>query len=309
MIYDIHSHVLIDPHNRNGNFLCPPKSMSLFLRLLYSKLSRRYSTDNPEPDLLKHVEESVMDRIVFLAMDACYNKDGVVDSAHTKLIVNNDYVASLQKKSSKVMFGASLHPYRKDALKELERLVKAGACLVKWLPSAQNIETDNKICIPFYYEIVQHKIPLLVHTGVEHSLPTFDSSLNDPLKLRLALDCGVKVIGAHCGTRLFLHEKNYFHSWKKMAYDYPNFFGDFSAFGLPLHVSPLKTILKDPILQTKVMYGSDFPSEILIPWFLPILGLKKIHLLKKIANPFDRGYYLMKWMGVPDLVFSRFGKI
>ena len=65
-------------------------------------------------------------------------------------------------------------------LAELERLIESGACLVKWLPSAQNIQPDHPRCFPFYDLLAKHKVPLLSHTGGEHTLKAFPDSLSDP---------------------------------------------------------------------------------------------------------------------------------
>ena len=138
------------------------------------------------------------------------------------MVADNDFVAGLAATSGKILFGASVHPYRHDALAELERLIESGACLVKWLPSAQNIQPDHPRCFPFYDLLAKHKVPLLSHTGGEHTLKAFPDSLSDPRRLVPALDRGVTVIAAHCGTSLFLHEKSYFRVWQEMALRHEN---------------------------------------------------------------------------------------
>ena len=73
-------------------------------------------------------------------------------------------------------------------------------------------------CIPFYEALAHHGIPLLSHTGWEHVLPCLDRSVADPMLLLEALKRGVKVIAAHCGTRLFPWEIDYFptgRNWRR----------------------------------------------------------------------------------------------
>ncbi|EKD26399.1 MAG: amidohydrolase 2 [uncultured bacterium] len=309
MIYDIHSHVIISPQNNKENFICPKKNMSVGMRLLYKKILKATGDSVPETTMLKWIDESKVDRIVLLAMDFVHKADGTKDIKNTKFAVNNDFVADLSTQSPKILFGASIHPSRKDAISEISRLAECGCCLMKWLPSAHNISVDNEMCIPFYEALANYRIPLITHTGVEHAMPTFKHNLNDPLKLKLALECGVTVIGAHCGTRLFLHEKSYFNAWKKMALNYENFYGDLSTFGLPLHNSSLHEILNTPELLSKVLYGSDFPSQPLPLWYAPSIGFKKAWTVNQLENPFDKSYFTLKNMGVPDEVFTRAGKI
>ena len=107
-----------------------------------------------------------------------------------------------------------IHPYRRDALSELERLAGRGACLIKWLPGAQNIRPDDPRCFTFYEAMAHLQIPLLCHTGNEHTLKAFPDELNDPRRLVPALERGVTVIAAHCGARLFLHEQCHLRHWR-----------------------------------------------------------------------------------------------
>ena len=154
-------------------------------------------------------------------------------------------------------------------MEELERLIEKGACLVKWLPSAQNIQPDHPRCFPFYDLLARHKVPLLSHTGAEHTLKAFPDALSDPRRLVPALERGVTVIAAHCGTSLFLHEKSYFRVWQEMALRHENFYGDISAFGVITRIWRLGTLLRSPALAAKCVFGSDFPVP---PWPLSCLG-------------------------------------
>jgi hypothetical protein len=209
----------------------------------------------------------------------------------------------------KALFGASVHPFRRDALAELDRVVALGACLIKWIPSAQNIAPDDPQCLPFYDRMAQHGIPLLSHTGIEHTLPMFDDALNATRRLTPALDRGVTVIAAHCGARLFLHERCHFDEWARLAREHPRLYGDVSAFGLPVHGRPLRRILKDPALLAKVVYGSDFPASAMPLWYAHRLGLRQALRLRAVPNPFDRVFLTMRAMGLPDQVFSRAGEL
>ena len=116
-------------------------------------------------------ETEQLDAAVVLAFDAVYDRDGRLDCANTHLYVTNDYVIELCRRHPKMLFGASVHPYRKDAVAEIERCVEAGAVLLKWLPIVQDFNPADERCFPFYEALAHHKLPLLSHTGGEKSLP------------------------------------------------------------------------------------------------------------------------------------------
>ena len=95
----------------------------------------------------------------------------------------------------------SVHPYRKDAVAELERWAAQGVKLVKWLPNSMNIDPADARCDAFYDCLAQHGMALLSHTGEEQAVDADDlQELGNPLRLRRALAHGVRVIAAHCGS-------------------------------------------------------------------------------------------------------------
>src|SRR5687768_5823870 len=65
-------------------------------------------------------ETPKLDAAVVLAFDAVHTDDGTLDAANTHLYVTNDYVIELARRHRNMLFGASVHPYRRDAAAELE---------------------------------------------------------------------------------------------------------------------------------------------------------------------------------------------
>ncbi|MCP3892009.1 MAG: amidohydrolase family protein [Desulfobulbaceae bacterium] len=269
-----------------------------------SPLVKGTSNTHWENQLSQWVKESQIDKVVLLALDKVYDKDGHCQNDTTRFSVKNDLVLQSTMGNDHFLFGASIHPYRKDAINILEKVVSQGACLIKWIPSAQYIEPDDSRCLEFYEAMAHHGIPLLSHTGVEHSLGCRRTPFNHPDRLIPALKKGVNVIAAHCGTRLFLHEKSFFHSWCKLARRHENCFGDLSALPVITRIPALRKIFSDTILQQKVVYGSDFPSFSSPLWCWQ-LGAKQILRLSKISNPIERNYRVMQTLGVPDAVFRK----
>ena len=76
--------------------------------------------------ILGQINASCLDRAVLLAFDAAYREDGTRDEERTLMVTDNDFVAGLAAAGGKCLFGASVHPYRRDALDELERLIEKG---------------------------------------------------------------------------------------------------------------------------------------------------------------------------------------
>jgi uncharacterized protein len=309
---DLHvHHVGVEPL-KNGSFIrfdLLPKKLKKTLAKSYNLEQNQFGKSKIDEFithfLVEQVDQSRINHVVLLAMDEVYNISGKPILEKTICLVDNDYVASIAENHKKILFGASIHPYRNDAILELERQVRHGACLMKWLPSSQGIDLMHKKCIPFYDALVEYKIPLLCHIGVEHVLAGGNNKLNNPFLLRAALDRGVTVIAAHCGGRIFISDKNYFKHWEQLVYQYQNIYGDISAFGFPLRRLALEKILNNPILSERILYGSDFPSPMWLPSFLGLIPTKKILQLNKISNPFDKCVQVMQAAGVPQSVFNR----
>ena len=259
--------------------------------------------------LLDDVSRSRIDRFVLLAMDRVYNTDGLPNDAQTPWISENDFVAGLAGESTRLLFGASVHPYRPDALQELQRAIGMGACLVKWIPSAQQIRLDDPRCEPFYDLLAAHGVPLLVHTGIEHVSSRGRNDWNDPVLLRYPLRRKVKVIAAHCGARMFLHERCYFAEFSRTVDEFEHLYGDISAFGIPTRIGILRRLQRSHLLMSRIIYGSDFPAFVMPRWFLFSIGLSGVREVLRETNPLDRPFLLMKRMGLPDEVFSRAGSV
>lgn len=232
-----------------------------FMRWHFGLQGSDRSTERQVENLLvQSVEQtSELDGVVVLALDAVHDVDGRADLANTHLYVSNDYVIELAARHRKLLFGASVHPYRTDAVAELQRCADAGAVLIKWLPITQNFNPADARCIPFYEALAHLGIPLLSHTGSEHALPNLDKTVADPMLLQEAARRGVKIIAAHCGSRLFPWEIDYLPNWARLAREFEHFFGDTAALNVPGRWYALEKILRDPVLSTKLVHGSDWP--------------------------------------------------
>ena len=246
--------------------------------------------------LIAHIERTEqLDAAVVLAFDAVYGRDGQRDEGRTHLYVSNDYVIDLAKRNRKVLFGPSVHPYRKDAVAEIERCIAAGAVLLKWLPIVQDFDPSDERCIPVYEALAHYKLPLLSHTGGEKSLPTLNPHVADPLLLVPALRRGVTVIAAHCGTRSSRNETDFLPHFCQLAREYENCYGDTAALNLPTRSYAYPTLLSDPHLRAKLVHGSDWP----IPAIPPI---SQLHIADALSMLREKN-----WMRRDVLIKQRLG--
>jgi predicted TIM-barrel fold metal-dependent hydrolase len=140
-------------------------------------------------------------KAVVLAMDRHHAPDGTADVEGTALYVPNDLVLRLaEEHPGRFLAGVSVHPYRADALAELDRCAARGARIVKWLPNSMLIDPADPKCDAFYDRMRERGMTLLTHAGEEQALAQGAEELGNPLRLRRALDRGVRVIVAHCAS-------------------------------------------------------------------------------------------------------------
>jgi uncharacterized protein len=151
-------------------------------------------------DLVRHRPKGT--RSLLLAFDRHHLPDGTVHMDETEFHTPNDYVLELCGRHPDLFLAAcSVHPYRADAVDELERCADRGALAVKWLPNAMGIDPLDPRCEPFYDVLAARGLVLLSHTGEEQAVEAEEAQeLGNPLRLRAPLDRGVKVIAAHCAS-------------------------------------------------------------------------------------------------------------
>src|SRR5690349_12611762 len=118
MLVDCHVHVnaFHPSHGRTSKTLLDRPSF----RYLRWRLGMKGADEGTERALVASLATELagadgVDAAVVLAFDAVYGDDGRIDEARTHLHVENDYVIELVKREPKMLFGASVHPYRRDA--------------------------------------------------------------------------------------------------------------------------------------------------------------------------------------------------
>lgn len=283
--------------------------LTRFLRLRFGVFGGDEATERGFEALLKKTldQTTFLDAGVVLAFDQVYTESGAVDHDRTHLYVTNDYIVELARKHPKMLFGASVNPYRKDAVAELERCVKMGAVLVKWLPITQGFDPSHKLCFPLYEAMAHHKIPLLCHTSGEKALPVITPEFDSPYLLKPALERGVTVIAAHCGSKATRSQKGYVDEFCEMAREYEHFYGDTSALNLSPRWHAYDHVLKDERVRNKLIHGSDWP--IICYPSTKYVSVTKVPGMMFDLNWMRRDVKIKQAMGFDDAYFRRAAKV
>ena len=248
-------------------------------------------------------------RAVVLAMDGAVDERGNLDTARTEFYVPNEFVAALAASHTNLLFGASINPYRPDALARLDRAVADHAVLVKWLPSIQLFDPADARLVPFYRRLVELHLPLLVHAGAEHSFTWSKDELSDPARLRLPLSLGVTVIAAHAAWPGRHDGERDVDRLASLMKEYPNLYADISSLTQINKLGALREVLCRAEFRGRLAYGTDYPlinMPMVSPWFFPLdLSLRQRWRISRIKNPWDRDVALKQALGVPADVFTR----
>ncbi len=257
--------------------------------------------------LLRQVREAKsLDAVVLLAHEQVYDADGTLRRDLGTMFVPNDVVLGLARKHPEFLAGASIHPARPDAIEELERCAAAGAVLMKCLPNCQNIDCSDPRYRPFWEKMAALGIPLLAHTGGEHTVQIVQADYADPRRLRLPLECGVKVIAAHCATRSGAFDHDYFGDWVAMLRDFPNLYGDVSALISLNRCGHLRDCLK-PEIVPRILHGSDFPVPVLGHrlWLQRWIDTATFRRCQAVENPLERDWEFKRALGFEADILTR----
>jgi hypothetical protein len=238
-------------------------------------------------------------RAVLLALDQAYDEQGTPHQAMTGFYVSNEDVLAWCREEPEVfLFGASIHPHRRDALEALERCAEQRAVLVKWLPNSQGIDPADRRHLPFYQKLAELGLPLLCHTGFEFALPAIHQEYGDLERLRLVLEQGVIVIAAHSGSSGLFINRRALMRFEQMLHRYPNLYSDTAALALPNRMEALLWWRNHPELFNRLLFATDFPVPFwTLPWLLFLPRADYIRFARE-HNPFDRMAVLLKRLGV-----------
>jgi predicted TIM-barrel fold metal-dependent hydrolase len=284
-LVDFHTHVLAIGTSVKDAFVNPQMRSGINLErlkfLIYSSASDIKNIDNTDQEYVNRLVRLArankrQGKYRILAFDKHYKPDGTVDLTKTTMYVPNEYIVELAHQYGDIFLPViSLHPYRRDAVEELDKWAKAGVKYIKWLPNAMGMDPANKAIEPFYGKMKQHNMILLSHGGEEQAVEAAeDQEFGNPLRLRQPLDMGIRVIIAHAaslGSCADLDNGQGNNAKKANCFDlflrlmdeakYRGLlFGEVSAMlqfnRMP---GPFTTLLKRQDLHPRLVNGSDYP--------------------------------------------------
>ncbi len=299
---------------------------------LSSKLSPEELDARIEAILLEHLlGASSIDRAVLLAFDQYHDNDGhamgpkrsSADRA-TTLYVSNTYARALARAHpDKLLFAASIHPYRmhegRGAHDLIEEVVEGGAVLIKWLPVVQNIDAEDPRTIRFLESAHAHRIPLLIHYGGEATLGRPHPDYENPVPLLNVLRTLRQqgrmptVIVAHMATPMGWPwgDGTYFRAMVDALSgefrDAP-LYADISALAIFSRSRWLKRLAARKDLHQKLVYGSDFPIPVTPLWFRRTLR-GQLRNVRRMPSWIDRDVAIKTSLGLDESVFERGGAL
>ncbi len=264
---------------------------------------------------------SQVEAAVVLALDGVIDAAGELDRRRTETYIPNDFLAREAARYPNLYFGASVNPWRRDALARLEQVKADGALLVKWLPAIQHIDPADPALTPFYRKLVELDLPLLTHAGHERSFTAASNHLGDPCRLHLPLRLGVRVIVAHAATSGRNEGEDNLRRLVPMFAAYPNLYADISSLTQANKLRFLPRVLAAGIDPARLLYGTDFPligTGLTSPLFAthgvfrqdnPLFSALRLPprqtlSLVGIANPWDQDVRLKLAHGVPPAIFT-----
>lgn len=293
-VIDVHCHLFGTGDSGRGPWINPSMSSLASPAQLVQRLF--YLNAGCIRDASAGVDAAVVDRLLnqaeglrpgtkllLLALDWARDERGAPVAERSTFHVPDDYAAAVANAHPAVFeWAASIHPGDPAAIDRLERAAARGARAVKWLPPAQMIDPSSPRCDAFYRRLAALNVPLITHAGDERALRGHDETLGNPLKLRRALELGVRVIVAHCASLGVARDLDrgpagppvasfalFGRLMDERAHE-DRLFGDLSAVTLGNRTEAvLTTLLARADWHARLLNGSDYP----LPGVLPLVAL------------------------------------
>ena len=223
-------------------------------------------------------------KLLLYAFERAHDQRGAPDPGHTAIYVPNAYARDIARRHAAYFeWAASIHPYRADAVEALVAAKADGARAVKWLPSAMGIDPASPRCAGFYEAMRKAGLPLVSHAGLERAVLGREAGdFGNPLRLRRALDAGVRVVVAHCASMGEDRDLDRgasgpyvesFSLFRRMMDDRKfekHLFGDISAMTQVNRAGPvLAEVLERSEWHPRLLNGSDYP----LPGVMPVYSV------------------------------------
>lgn len=310
-VIDLHVHLAGMGTGGSGCALSPrmaksPVTWFMLRRAGIGRALRPHADASFAEHLVSLAEQSQdLDYACLFAMDGVYDAQGELDLARSHLLVPNAHLFEVCTRSRRLLPVISINPARRDALAELERWGPLAVAL-KWLAPLQRFDASEARFRPFLAKVKELELPLIVHTGCEHTFPGMVHRLGDPALYEPALAMGIAVVFSHCGSgSLILPGYDYTRTFLDLLERYDHAFGDTAAFGTLVRAGAMRRARRFAGQHAdRILHGSDYPVPSNALYFLPELGFGRVADLEGVSHPLDRDLRLKRAMGFPEASFS-----
>jgi mannonate dehydratase len=211
-VWDCHAHLVGSGDSGGGIWINPQMEsllhpMQFIQRLFYLNAGCAHNAPGRVDQSYVERMHNLLDgmrpgvKLLLLAFDFSYRDDASAWTEASSFHTPNEYAARIARDHPQYFeWAASVHPYRHDCVAALEQAALDGARAVKWLPAAMNIDPASPRCDGYYETLKRLDLPLITHGGMERAVHVGSHDLGNPLRLRRALDHGVRVVVAHCAS-------------------------------------------------------------------------------------------------------------
>lgn len=309
MRIDVHTHLAGLSGHPSGCHISPRMGRSLAYKALLrlNGLSPKdpiAATEQFAARMQQVVESSSeIDYACVFAMDGVYDANGDLVPAESHLLVPNRYLFEVCAKSPRLLPVISVNPQRRDAAAELARWGPL-AVAMKWLGPLQKFDPTAAAHERFYDQIADLQLPMIIHSGCEHTFPGMAQPLGNPMLYEPIVRRGVPVIFSHCGTGSFMHPGyDFSREFVTMLERYDNVYGDTSAFCSLVRYKQVRRFAADRYMG-RILQGSDFPVPNNAFPFLAQLGFGPTWQLERTANLLDKDVRTKRRMGMPESTFT-----
>jgi len=235
------------------------------------------------------------------------------------IYTSNSLVRELcRRHPQRFLFGASIHPYRENAVECIDEVFAAGACLLKWLPLHQNIDVRDPRTLAVLRRCAELGLPILAHHGEEFTLTTQHpehlplAPLLDVLRALRREGRMPTVIIAHVSTPVTPFGERRSHRLLTEALlgefaDAP-LYADISALTAWGKVAWLRRVARRQELHPKLLFGTDFPVPVALPRLRGDLGRAYARIRGLVSWPHQVAE-TCRHVGFNEIVFHRAGHV
>lgn len=308
-VWDTHVHLVGRGDDNDGAWFNP--DMDSFGHPLLKLQKSFYMNAACVSDTTAHLDASYVDQLLKLvasmpsgfktmlyAFELFHDADGKPDKTRSMFYIPNQYAENVARAHPDVFeWVASIHPYRPDCVDALQSAIQGGARAIKWLPSVMGIDPMSTQCDRFYTALAAADLPIISHAGRELAVQGGNQDFGNPLRLRRAMEHGVRVVIAHCasdgedqdidkginGPRVKSYTL-FARMMDEVRYQ-DKLHADISALTQLNRAWALKDVLQRKAWHARLLNGSDYPLPGVMPLF-SVTDIAERGLLDPAAIPF-----------------------